>query len=270
MNLNKTYRKIILSFPLVLTSLLLLFIGVGCAKKSSNKNPVVAATPIPTDSPYVDATIPGAPGSVDSVYSGATYSKGATTDFHIVNDDEFNIFVATHPVEPENVVINIDLKEVPTRGAFAGTVKIHYQSSGKDYEAQLKSGTKSYDGKDYFMYNKFFTHNGKKVFTGLFEDTVGAIALVFDNTVDLGDGAGPSQLSGSVWYKNYTKAMATYDAGAGWSVVLPCWFRTIGPYDCRNNIVMNKTGIVPDSNGYRKLGTFSNVNRIKALNLLTE
>lgn len=240
----------------------------GCAKSpSTDTTNAVVPVPLPTQAPYVTSDIPGAPGSTQSVYSGTTYSSGATTAFNIVSSDEFNLFVASHPVDPQNVVINIDLKEVPTRGTYAGTVKIHYTSNGQSFEASLNSGTKSWDGQDYFMYNYFFNYQNKQVFSGFFDDTYGAIVLIFNNTVDLGDGAGPSQFSGEVWYKNYVKSFATYDAGAGWSVVLPCWFRTIGPYDCRSSAVINKTDLYPSADGYRKLGSFSNLNRVKAINI---
>lgn len=240
----------------------------GCAKTSQSPSSTNAQpVPSPVQAPYVTSAIPGAPGSQTGVFNSSSYTTGATSPLSIVSSDEFNLFVASHPVVPENVLLNIDIKEVPTRGTYAGTVKIHYTSNGQDYEASLSSGTDSWNGSDYFMYNSFFNYQGKKVFTGFFEDTYGAIVLVFDTTIDLGDGAGPSQLGGSIWYKNFTKSFSSYDAGSGWSVVLPCWFRSIGPYNCQSSTVMNKSGLNPTADGYRKLGTFSNLSRMKALNL---
>lgn len=255
---------------LILMSVLIGF-SIGCNRSQKTTEAPVVAVPSPVQSPYVTADIPGAPGSTDNTYSptdaGANlWSKGGTAAFVPVSDDEFNLWVASHPVEPKNVFINVNLKEVPSRGTYAGEVKIHYTSNSQSYEATLKSGTKTYDGNDYFKYNYWFNYQGKKVFSGFFEDLYGPIVLVIDQNVDLGDGGGASEIGGSVWYKNFTKSFASYDAGASWSVVLPCWFRTLGPYDCRSSTVMDKSALLPN-NGYTKLGTFTNMNKIKAFNI---
>jgi hypothetical protein len=254
---------------LTLMTLLIAF-SVSCNKsKKKAEAPVIA--PSPVQSPYVTPDIPGAPGSTENSFSptdaGANlWSKGGTAPFVPVSNEEFNLWVASHPVDPKEIYINVNLKEVPTRGTYAGEVRIHYKHSTQNYEATLKSGTKTYDGNDYFKYNYWFNYQGKKVFSAFFEDLYGAIVLVVDKSVDLGDGGGASEIGGSVWYKNFTKSFATYDAGSGWSVVLPCWFRTIGPFDCRSFSVMDKSALIPN-NGYIKLGTFTNMSKLKAFNL---
>lgn len=249
----------------------LMVFTISCGKKKKVVDaPIIA--PSPVQSPYVTPDIPGAPGSTENTYNNTStsglsrWSQGGTSTFVPVSSEEFNLWVASHPVDPKDIFVNVNLKEVPSRGTYAGEVRIHYKSGSQEYEAVLKSGTKTYEGQDYFKYNYWFNFQGKKVFSAFFEDLYGSIILVVNQSVDLGDGGGASEVGGSIWYKNFTKSFATYDAGAGWSVVLPCWFRTIGPYDCRSFTVMNKTALLPD-NGYKKLGTFSNMNKLKAFNL---
>jgi hypothetical protein len=256
------------SILVVLATLIILSVGCNKTKKTSD-NPTLA--PVPMQSTYVTPDIPGAPGSTSNTYSSTNtgvplWTQGGTAAFVPVSDQEFNLWVSSHPVEPKNIYINVNLKEVPARGTYAGEVKIHYTHNSQNYEATLKSGTKTYNGNDYFKYNYWFNYQGKNVFSGFFDDLYGSIVLVVDQNVDLGDGGGTSEIGGSIWYKNFVKSFAAYDAGAGWSVVLPCWFRTIGPYDCRSTTVMTKSALIP-SNGYILLGTFSNMNKLKAFNI---
>lgn len=255
---------------LILMSMLIVF-SISC-NRSKKKMDAPVVVPVPVQSPYVTPDIPGAPGSTDNTFTptdaGASlWSQGGTASFVPESNEEFNLWVASHPVDPKEIFINVNLKEVPTRGTYAGEIKIHYKHSTQNYEATLKSGTKTYDGNDYFKYNYWFNYQNKKVFSGFFEDLYGSIVLVVDQDLDLGDGGGASEIGGSVWYKNFKKSFAAYDAGASWSVVLPCWFRTIGPYDCRSFTVMDKSALIPN-NAYIKLGTFTNMNKLKAFNVV--
>jgi hypothetical protein len=134
---------------LILMSLFIAF-SIGCNRsKKKLEAPVIA--PSPVYSPYVTPEIPGAPGSTDNNFTptdaGAIlWSRGGTAPFVPVSNEEFNLWVASHPVDPKEIYINVNLKEVPTRGTYAGEVKIHYKSNSKNYEATLKSGTKTYYG----------------------------------------------------------------------------------------------------------------------------
>lgn len=244
---------------LLMTGLLMGAGGIGCAKATSSGSKTGTAAPI------LPPNIPGAPGAVENSWTGNTWASGASVKFNVVSSETFNKWVASHPVDPKDIMLNVNMGQVPNRGTYIGEVKIRYVHNGQAYEATLKSHTETYKGADYFMYNKFFANNGKQVFSGFFEDDYGAIVLVLDGDDDLGDGLGASEYSGSIWFKNFTTSMASYYEGSGWSVVLPCWFREIGPYDCRSNAVMTKNALYPDR--YEKLGTFSGLNKAKALNL---
>jgi hypothetical protein len=221
-----------------------------------------------TVSPDIQTGMPGAAGTANNDYNGVSYESGATVPFKIVSSAVFNKWVATHPVDPTDVYLNVNVQEVSNHnGAHVGEVKIHYRhNSTTEYEATLTSHTETYNDADYFMYNKFATIDGKSVFTGFFDDKIGGIVLVIDKSNDQGDGGGASEVGGSIWFKNFQKSFASYDEGASWSIVLPCWFRTLGPYDCHSDTIINKSSTTP-SNGYELLGTFNNMNRLKAFNL---
>jgi hypothetical protein len=136
---------------------------------------------------------------------------------------------------------------------------------------------------------------GKLVFHGFFEDQYGAIMLVIDDAIDQGDGLGAQEVTGSIWFKNHPN---TQFARVNPSV--PCWFVEVGPYDCRTLLVSgnkidwnngkkvdvgridsssaflptdskfytgtetNAYAIREPARGWKKLGTFSGLNKLKA------
>jgi hypothetical protein len=248
-------------FLFILTAIT--FVVTGCGKKrTSGDLPPTDTIPLATPNP--DGIIPGTPGHADTLDPAVNvWSTGGSAVFQPVNNSTFSTWVSSHPVEPMNPLINVRLKKVANKNTYQGEVKIRYQHNGTTYEATLKSGTGTYDGDDYYKYNYWFNYQGKKVFSGFFEDKVGAIILVVDQYLDLGDGGGATEIGGEVWFKNFQTSWAQYDEGGSWSVVLPCWFRTTGPYDCRSDSVIYKTSLYPN-NGYQKLGEFSNMNKVKA------
>lgn len=247
----------------VLAAVALISSGCGKYKNTSSGTPDSGTVlPVATNNPT--GTIPGTPGHTDTLDTTASvWSTGGSAIFKPVDNTIFNKWVGGYQVDPQNAMINVNMKQATGKATYYGDVKIRYTDNGITYEATLKSGSTTYDGKDYYMYNYWFDQGGKQVFSGIFDDKVGAIILVIDEHLDLGDGGGASEIGGEIWFKNYGASWATYDQGAAWSIVLPCWFRTIGPYDCRNNSVMTKSSLYP-SDGYEKLGDFSNMNKLKA------
>lgn len=255
----KTNFKLLL---LTMSTLASLVSGCGKYKQAASSDPIATATATPTPTPT--GTVPETPGNSDPITDPTqTYTSGATTKFTPVSTDVFNQWVAYHPVEPKDVLINVNLTKAANKSKYYGTVKIRYTSGGTTYQGTLKVDNTTYDNKDFYMYNYWFNYQGKQVFSGFFDDTVGGIVLIINGSNDLGDGAGATELSGEVWFKNYTASWAGYYEGSGWSVTMPCWFRSIGPYNCQASAVMTKSSLYP-SNGYTKLGTFSNLNQAKA------
>jgi hypothetical protein len=144
--------------------------------------------------------------------------------------------------------------------------------SGQYYEGNFETGT-GYNqislnnldkGKPESEFNQWFMFNGKRVFHAFFQDSYGAVMLVIDNGIDLGDGGGLTIVSGSIWYKNFQVVQAVQSSEK-------CWFiRSPWPYECRAFVgagdVINTTSAVYPDNGYRKLGTFTGLDKPRAFN----
>ena len=236
----------------------------ACGRYQQSNNAMVTPTALPSATPLPTGIVPDTPGHTDPIDEVAnTWTTGATTIFRPVSDEVFNRWVSLHPVQPKDVLINVDLKKASNKSTYYGQVRIRYKSGGQTYQATLKVANTTYDNKDFYMYNYWFNYQGKSVFSGFFDDSVGAIVLVINKVVDLGDGAGATDVGGEVWFKNYGASWAGYYEGSGWSVVMPCWFRSIGPYNCQSASVMTKSSLYPDM-GYEKLGDFTNLNKAKA------
>jgi hypothetical protein len=124
----------------------------------------------------------------------------------------FNEYVAVRPLnQPSNFRIYFDLKQSqPNR--WGGYVVIGYRDNGQIYSAQFSTmhphgrthNQVSY--KDWYKdlpqseFNQWFQVQGKQVFHGFFQDAYGAIIVVFDDGLNLGDGQGITELKGSVWF----------------------------------------------------------------------
>jgi len=161
---------------------------------------------------------------------------------------------------PANFKINVNL--TPYTDSYGGTVTISYNDNGYTYQEQFTSGHSS----DETKYNRFVTVGGTKVWHGFFEDYMGAIIIVIDKSVGLGDGdTSDVTASGSIWFKNFGQTFAPHPPT--W-----CWFVSLGPYDCRawpeGRGVNTSESIYPD-NGYQKLGTFTGLNLQSAFNSST-
>lgn len=249
------------AIALMLLGLLVVF-GSACSTKKASQSQGGAAAPI------LPGLIPGAPDYGDNDFDETTseYQKGDTVRFTPVSAAAFNQWAAIAYFEPKDLRINVNLVQVNDRVTYAGEVRIRYIYNAKAYEAVLTTHHDSHDGNDYFKFNSWYVHQNKPAFSAFLEDRTGAIVLVIDGSNDLGDGGGSTELSGSIWFKNFTSSFASYYEGGSWSVVLPCWFRTRGPYACPSPSIMNKSSVIPDG-GYEKLGTFTGLNKAKAFNL---
>lgn len=242
-NLNKTLLILLAGFSLM---------GVGCSKNDSS----VASSGTSPDAPTTSTT-----------GSTSTSSTNSTT-FVPVSLSEFNSYVATHPLNnPSNFKITVSLQATGTNSdRYGGTVQLSYTDTGYQYTGTFTAGTGqniSLSGlKDNDTYeadfNRWFTLNGKTVFTGFFQDNYGSIVLVIDNVVNQGDAQGGSVVSGSVYYKNFAQSYTQQ------SPYRKCWFIYTGPWNCRDTAIVNKTAVNPTDGGYRKLGTFTSLNKSQA------
>ncbi len=241
------------------------FVGIGCSNKNESATPPVSTDPI-VQPPVADAGVP-AGGGTDG---GLTSTSGDTVDFVPVDFNTFNSYVGTHPLNsPKNIKLQVNLKDNGSL-RFYGSVKISYEDNGQTWAGNFESG----DGKNQSiaslkdndeMESKFsywFKNNGVTVFSGIYQDQLGSVVIVVDKSVNQGDGQGASFVSGSVYYKNFAQSFATQ------SPYRKCWYIYAGPHDCRTSTVQTKSGLYPTtSEGYRKLGTFTGLSRVKAFNL---
>lgn len=245
------------------------FVGIGCSSnKKSDATPPAAETPPVAENP-VNPAAPGGGGTG----GGLASADGDVVDFVPVDFKTFESYVGTHPLNsPKNIKLSVNLKDNGSL-RYYGTIKVSYEDNGQPFQGVFESGSgknqnvsglKDNDVMESvynFWYNTKAT--GKLVFSGLYQDQWGSIVLVVDKSLDQGDGQGSSYVSGSVYFKNFAQSFATQ------SPYRKCWFIYVGPHDCRSNIVMSKSdAIYPSTDeGYRKLGTFSGMSRVRAFNL---
>lgn len=283
-----THLKHMIRTGAVLASLV---IGVGCAKENSGggqvpggndpaaiPTPPPEPTPTPTPTPTIGDPFASAPGGV--------------AEFTPESLARFNEYVKLHPVNnPKGYKIHVDLENVggdpkaptslsPSTHRWAGSVQIAYFDNGSWYVATFESGygtnQVSYKnrttGRKEATFNHWYNLNGQEVFHGFFQDQHGAIVLVIDGVggTDQGDGQSPTDLKGSIYFKNFTTSYATQSPEK-------CWFIRIGPYDCRSFLIGSGSDksewevhsfsdpVTPSSSdGYKKLGTFIGLNKNKA------
>ena len=248
----------------------------ACAKKndSSNSSSVVyaGATAVPNTTSPTGTTDPG----VD-YYSG---DPGSSAPLTVDSMAVLNTYVGIHPINaPTNIRVYVETTNIGS-GHTSGTIKLSYYDNNQLYQGVFSSENPNtpvnrvsyhnwYTGQDNSAFNQWFTWQGKTVFHGFFQDAYGAVILVIDGGLDLGDGTGASTLSGSVWFKNFAVAPAPqFNGGMGEQ----CWFLLQpSPYECGafqvgqpGNSPISTTSALTPGNGYTRLGTFSGLNKARA------
>ncbi len=241
-NTRGVFMRVIL---ILLLSTLMIFVQ-GCAKE---KKQLAEETPAPTD--RFDDTPP--PPSGDE---SATSNKATLDIVSVAVMEDY----ALRPLnDPSDVKVELILDDFGN-GRYGGSVSISYYDNGQYYA----SDQRAYSSENDVKYNIWFTKNGNNVWHGFFEDYFGAIVVVIDNVVDLGDGGTGDLVGGSVWYKNFGETYAPKPP------MTRCWFIRRGPYDCRTFIsgsdVNTTSSVNPNNGGYRKLGEFSGLSRSQAFN----
>ncbi len=248
------------SEALMKTSNLLLFallvgIAQGCSKKEESSSETVGNTQA-----IVNPLLPGVPNGTGTSVADST---SGTVPFTPVSRQMMENYIASHPLNnPTNYRISMNLKNAG-ENHYAGEIRLSYEDNGRTYtgifnapegknESYPSRGENLDVGKYKSQYNYWFRLGNQTVFQGQFQDSYGAVVLIIDSAVNLGDAQGLGQVSGSLWFKNFAYSFAPQ------STTRNCWFIYMGPYDCRSTTVITKSQLEP-SDGYRKLGTFSGV-----------
>ena len=248
--------------------------GLGCSKKKTDLGGTPGAT----------GTVPVTP--IDDLAGAEKVALNASAS-------ALTAFGGWTVNNPTNVQLKVDMSDYGQLNndgvnRYGGLLTISYSDDtgyGQIYTKTIKltSGGNASDA----MYNRWFEFDGKNVFHAFFEDDSnktyqnisGGVILVIDETDDLGDGSSDITASGSVWYMNVD---LTPPPGAWGPPPQPpghCWFVELGPYDCRaflnHDKVVTTSRLEPEvrklstgkTNGYYKLGTFTNLNLSKAFNM---
>ncbi|OQW53680.1 MAG: hypothetical protein A4S09_07185 [Proteobacteria bacterium SG_bin7] len=222
---------------------------------------------------------PPVPGAVPVNQGGGNPSPNEVK-LNVVSASTLSDFAKWPLNNPTNVKVKISLNDLgaPSSGAatrYGGSLGISFEDSGYYASSPFTTGGSQSDA----MYNYWMVKSGKSVFRAFFEDqgrpfkkVSGGLVLVIDESNDLGDGATDPLASGSIWFLNFE------DSGAP-QTDKRCWFVSLGPYDCRafldgNGSINMGTRIFPEMRtlttgfqpGYKKLGTFTNLNLLKAFN----
>ncbi|MGE0631611.1 MAG: hypothetical protein AB7O96_04340 [Pseudobdellovibrionaceae bacterium] len=239
---------------------------VGCDKKKSSSSSTAAATP------YAPVAGPDVPSSIDG--DGAVAPKnGDVVDWTPIYN-QLDRFRAVAPVnDPRDFKLWVNL--MYTGNGNGGNIQVQWKDSGQYAIRYFQSVNKSGDfpcndcGQEYNSdigtppekWNQWVTNHGKPVFHGIFEDPHGALVFMIEDGLDLGDGGGMTELTGTLWYKNFTTVRAPE------SYYIPCWFIKLGPFQCKDQISgMSPISTLDPGMGYLKLGTFHGLDRVKAFN----
>lgn len=255
--------------------LMTLLVGslVGCAKQKA-----YVAPPAPDVSgERVDDVVP--PGQeVQPQYGTNTVSLDSVST---VNLRKF--FFKNPPNNPTNIRVFVDVAN--SGDGYAGEIKVQFDDNGVTRQAVLTS-QHPYSGVSDASLNQWFNWNGKQSFHGIYQDSAGAVVLVIDSSLSLGDGSGSAILGGSIWFQNFGYT------GAAQGPQKMCWEIQIGPYDCRTFIKgdtrydravvdtysslypttyttggdATTTGSAGNRPAYTKLGTFSGLLRSVSFN----
>ena len=248
----------------------------GCASEkqtasspSGNEN-----TEADSDAPEVDVPDEGyvPPGSGPGEEPGEEWEYGGAAKLEFTSLEALGEYTGRPMNKVKDARINVNL--IRYGSGYGGEVTIAYEEEDGWTGTWLTNrwsftsaprGMSSKDKKKGNKYNVWFVKKDKFVYHGFFEDfEAGAIVLVIDDFVDLGDGAGPdpSNASGRVYFKNFELTYAPHPPTF-------CWFVSLGPYDCRawksGEGVKTTKAINPDS-GYQELGSFSGLNLEDAFN----
>jgi len=236
-------------------------LGVGCAKESQFESD----SSVDTANGFYTFPPTAPPGSGEGS-AGDSWNYGNTVTFSPVSFAEMTSYVALHPLNaPTNIRLNVNLVNDGS-GRYYGHLKIAYRDNNQEFSSYMDARNQRNQKFDYMKdnnvheaeYNRWFTINGKSVFTGFFSDAYGGIVLVIEGSENQGDGQGGGLLKGSIWYRNFAQTSAPQ------SPYRRCWFVYDGPYNCRSSAVINKNSLTID--GYRKLGTFTGLSKTKAFN----
>ncbi len=249
--------KQVLMILLIVTSLGSL---VGCAKEK--KQAAVAPPP-------GNGALPLPPGSGGNTGGDTSKVGDNEVDMSNVSNASLGEMFFKSPInKPQNLRFGMDVSK--QGDGYGGNVWVTFEDGGVTRKAMMSTRHPSYPGTANTKHNIWFDYNGKNAFHGFFQDLYGAMVIVIDSTIDLGDGQPSALVGGSVWFQNFGPVGIQ-------GPLKMCWEISIGPFDCRTFLVGSKVvtasalypnnygnDSIPDRQPYRKLGDFGGMLRSEA------
>ncbi len=239
--------------------------GGGCAKKKGG----ASVPPVVCDRGDCSGAVPGAPGGGGGPVSFGTQSE---VPLSITSLSTFKDFFFQQPVyNPQNIRVGMGIGQEQTN-QYGGEVWVSFEENGRTRSAVLTTYHPQGTGVSDSSKNVWFTYGGNQVWHGFFQDVYGAVVVVIDSAMGLGDGDPAAVVGGSIWYQNFGYT------GAPQGPLQMCWNISLGPYDCRTFIsggkVVTTSALYPNNYGnnsnpprqpYKKLGDFYNMPRAEAM-----
>ncbi len=249
--------KHVLMMLLIVTSLGSL---VGCAKE---KKQAASAPPPPGT-----GVIPTPPGGGNGG-GGTGKVDDNEVDMSNVSTASLGEMFFKSPVnKPQNIRFKMDVTK--QGDGYGGNVSVSFEDGGATRKVVMSTRHPSYPGTSDTKHNIWFDFNGKTVFHGFFQDLYGAMVVVIDSSIDLGDGQPSALVGGSVWFQNFGPSGVQ-------GPLKMCWQISIGPFDCRTFLVGGKVistsalypnnygnDSIPERKPYQKLGDFGGLLRSEA------
>lgn len=255
--------------------LMMAFLGSACASKNDSGGSTSAGSGAVNPNTPAPSTTPTPTSTSTDIFAG---SSGASVALDVDWNNSshrsvWTTYVGSHPLNaPSNFRLLVDLTEV--NGRAGGTVKIGYKDNSQTYTGVFTTNNPTgydtnrvsyknwYVGKPNSEFNQWFTFEGRRVWHGFFQDAYGAIVIVIDGGLDLGDGGGVTEMTGRVYFKNFRTAPAPqYMGGYGEQ----CWFLLPpSPYECGSFKVgeyVSTTSALNPADGYTLLATFSGMSK---------
>lgn len=255
-------RTILKSTLTIGAALSALALGSGCASQSGSGNSSSS-----TNTAAGTSAVPNAPGSSSSSSTSGSFQSGSTVTLNLTSGiTGLSNLVANIPpslVPPVNSPTDIQLNVYT--GDATNTVIVNYVDNGTPVNISFGSIHPYNPNVSDTSLNGWVTNpDGSVSWKAFYQNEYGAIVLILNSPVLLGDGQPSNTYSGSIWFQPFNQYSPKNPYQGD---IKMCWQITAGPYDCRTfiqgNSVVPGSSLYPNnhgpnrSSGYQKLGTFS-------------
>lgn len=252
-------------------------IGPSCSQNNGTKADANAIVNNTGSTPLLD----NSSGSSQAYWSTNPGASGVFTPDSLSVFNEY-LSVTGRPLNnPSNFRVYIETTQ-KSSNRWGGEVRIGYYDNNQLYSSIFTSenprghATNRISYRNWYVgmpnseFNQWFVYQGKTVFHGFFQDQAGVVVLVIDGGLDLGDGGGVTNISGSIWFKNFVTAPAPQYNVYNPTDYEQCWFLLAGPYQCgtfkdASGKVNTTSALYPSTaDGFKRLGTFSGLESTRA------